>query len=272
MTDATEFNTKNLINVSTQNNFCGYYVLARRLINDDNFAVILEKFNQFYQTNWSHQQLSRVLRNMHPEQAEIMLGLVIYNQYPIAGQAVDSHQLINICSDFNYNLYLSQSTEAELPSVVGVTQLHDQPNHKEIFVLLRYSGDNTILGHYYLIEPDEVKLAKDASLRDPSYEGHTYAINNQGGDTQTFIYNIQESVAQINQIGMFDQENQQIQEDKEFALQLAAYDRRSNDRASIKHFSFFKENPISVTEQEKAEILKFQEDKIKYFNDLISTH
>lgn len=46
MTNPIKITKNNLINVSTQNNFCGYYALARRLINDDNFAVILEKFNQ----------------------------------------------------------------------------------------------------------------------------------------------------------------------------------------------------------------------------------
>jgi|APFre7841882793_1041355.scaffolds.fasta_scaffold118659_1 hypothetical protein len=75
--ETRSFNQGNFIDVSSKNNFCGYYVLARRLINDNNCSILLNAFNQFYQVNWDNGQLDQVLDNMHPAQAEIMLGLVL---------------------------------------------------------------------------------------------------------------------------------------------------------------------------------------------------
>ncbi len=69
-----------LINVPSKGHLCGYYALARRIINDSHFAVIVKQFNQFYQTNWDEAHLAEVLKDMPPQQADTLLGLLIYNQ------------------------------------------------------------------------------------------------------------------------------------------------------------------------------------------------
>lgn len=273
MNDTTEFSAENLINVSTQNNFCGYYVLARRIINDNNFAVITEKFNQFYQTNWYSEQLARVVESLHPQQADIMLGLVIYDE--LKEETVDTHKFPDLCNDFGYDLSLFEHTKVELPSAGNLDEFAAlQAEHgKKIFVLL-HRHDSRAIGHYYLVEPDESKVTDYKEKCSTDVE-HTYAINNEGGDTEAFIKNIQESVANIKPNWTSELKDRQIQQDELFALQLIADDRRRfndpclNQQASIKHFSFFKENPISITEQEETEVIELQRKEIEHYNNLL---
>lgn len=97
----TEFlDQGNLINVSTQNNFCGYYVLARRIIHDDHFSPeLIRLFNQFYSMSWDKGKLATVLNNMHPAQAEVMLGLVLRHKYALAtvNEGLEPYELNELC-------------------------------------------------------------------------------------------------------------------------------------------------------------------------------
>lgn len=276
MNDTTEFNTENLINVSTQNNFCGYYVLARRIINDNNFAVILDKFNQFYQTNWYPDQLAEVVENMHPEQADIMLGLVIYHQHPLSsgiGRGLSGKELESLCQAFGYVPSILLADQDGFLNSVN-TELQTQSGNKKILISDRPLGGDLTMGHYDLIEPDGAKVTDYKEKCSPDVE-HTYAINNEGGDTEAFIKNIQESVANIKPNWTSELKDRQIQQDELFALQLIADDRRRfndpclNQHASIKHFSFFKENPISITEQEETEVIELQRKEIEHYNNLL---
>lgn len=276
MNDSNENSAENLINVSTQNNFCGYYVLARRIINDDNFSVILEEFNQFYQTNWYPDQLAEVVENMHPEQADILLGLVIHHQYsPTTGErgGLFEDELESICDAFGYNpSSFSAGFEGLHDSVTN--ELQDQSDPKKILILFDRPKGSSTIGHYYLIEPDKAKVTDYKEKCSPDVE-HTYAINNEGGDTEAFIKNIQESVANIKPNWTSELKDRQIQQDELFALQLIADDRRRfndpclNQQASIKHSSFFKENPISITEQEETEVIELQRKEIEHYNNLL---
>ncbi len=223
MSDTNEFGPENLINVSTQNNFCGYYVLARRIINDANFAVILDKFNQFYQTNWYPDQLAEVVENMHPEQADIMLGLVVHHQHSPSseeGGGLLTEELKPICKAFGYDSSIFfAGSEGCSDSIKSALQ--DQSDSRKILILSDPPKGNATIGHYDLIEPDADKVADYKEKCSPDAE-HTYAINNEGGDTEAFIKNIQESVANIKPNWTPELKNQQIQEDEIFAWKLAA--------------------------------------------------
>ena len=260
MKDSNEYSAENLINVSTQNNFCGYYVLARRIINDDNFAVIRDKFNQFYQTNWYPDQLAEVVENMHPEQADIMLGLVIYAM--LKEQTVDTHKFPDLCNDFGYDLSLFEHTKVELPFGGNLDEFTPlQAEHgKKIFVLL-HRHDRRALGHYYLVEPDVDKVTEYKDKCSPDVE-HTYAINNVGGTD--FVKNIKESVANIKPNWTLELKNQQIREDEIFAWKLAA------EEAPQSCLTFFTSEP-TINNKEKTLIKEFQGKEIEYYNNLLKS-
>lgn len=260
MNDSNEYSAKNLINVSTQNNFCGYYVLARRIINDDNFAVILEEFNQFYQTNWYHDQLAEVVENMHPEQADIMLGLVIYDK--LKEETVDTHKFPDLCNDFGYDLSLFEHTKVELPSAGNLDEFTPlQAEHeKKIFVLL-HRHDRRALGHYYLVEPDVDKVIEYKEKCSPDVE-HTYAINNVGGID--FVKNIKESVVAIKPKWTDQEKKIQIQEDELCAWKLAI------EEAQQAGLTFFTSEP-TISNEEKTLIKELQGKEIEYYNNLLKS-
>ncbi|MGC1853911.1 MAG: hypothetical protein WA659_00835 [Candidatus Aquirickettsiella sp.] len=263
--DTTKFSTENLINVSTQNNFCGYYVLARRIINDANFAVILEKFNQFYQTNWYSEQLAEVMKNMHPEQAEIMLGLVIHDQFLDSSgdeNGLLTEELKSICEAFGYDSSIFFTYyEGYADSIDSAFQ--DQSGHKKILILFDPPKGEDTLGHYSLIELDKEKVALDASLRDPSWEGHIYTINNEGGETQTFINNIKKSVAEIKPNWAFELKNKQIQQDEIVAWKLAA------EEAHLAGLTFFTNKDI-IKDEVKSRIIELQEIEFEYYKEKLT--
>ncbi|TLY47435.1 MAG: hypothetical protein E6K54_05930 [Gammaproteobacteria bacterium] len=247
----------NLINVSTQNNFCGYYALARRIINDNNFAVILDKFNQFYQTNWYFDELVEVLGKMHPEQAEIMLGLVIQHHYPLSseeGTGLPTEDLQPICQALGYNptFYFADSKDY-LDSIQ--TALHGSLAPNEILISFNPPKGEATIGHYNLIEPDDEIFAMDMSRRDPLYQG-VYTINNQGGDK--FIDNIKESVAEIKPTWADKKKEQLLKDDEKLAWECAIADARAEN------LTFFK-NPRTDLEI-KTRLVELQHIELEYYN------
>ncbi|WP_342219452.1 hypothetical protein [Rickettsiella endosymbiont of Miltochrista miniata] len=250
MNDTSEFGLENLINVSTQNNFCGYYVLARRIINDANFAVILDKFNQFYQTNWYPDQLAEVVENMHPQQADIMLGLVIHHQHSPSlgkGRGLFEDELELLCEAFGYNpSIISAGFEGLRDSVMN--ELQDQSDSRKILILFDRPKGNATIGHYYLIEPDATKVTDYKEKCSPDVD-HAYEINNCGGID--FVENIKKSVAKIKPNWTLELKNQQIQEDEIFAWKLAAEEAR---RAGLTFFT--SERTISNEEKTRLEQLQ----------------
>lgn len=250
MSVSTEFSKGNLINVSTQNNFCGYYVLARRIINDDNFVMILDHFNQFYQTNWYPDQLAEVIKNMHPQQADIMLGLVIYDK--LKKETVDTHRFQDLCNDFGYDLSLFQYAEVELASIFNLAEfapLQDKQQGK-IFVLLHLPKGDAI-GHYHLLEPDADKVTEYKQKCSPDVD-HAYEINNCGGID--FVENIKKSVTEIKPNWTLELKNRQIQEDKIFAWKLAAEEAR---RAGLTFFT----SEHTISNEEKTHLRQLQSER-----------
>lgn len=261
MIDSFELNRINIINISTQNNFCGYYALARRIINDNNFAVILDKFNQFYQTNWYCDQLVEVVANMHPEQADIMLGLVVHSVYPLdtkEGLSFDDLEAIYKLFKYNISLFL-EDFSCILDSSKDATR--EQLAFKKISILYEAPKGEATIGHYNLIEPDDGIFAMDLSRRDPTYQG-IYTINNQGG--AQFIDNIKKSVAEIKPNWTNELKNQQVQEDKNLAWELAIADIRA------KNLRFFKDQH-TVTDIEKTQIIDMQRKEIEFYKSLLSS-
>lgn len=259
MLDSLEFNRINIINISTQNNFCGYYALARRIINDKNFTVILDKFNQFYQTNWYCDQLVEVVTNMHPEQADIMLGLVIQHYYSLSsleGIGLSNNDLNVICKELGYEPVIFLADNEDYASSVEKTLQESLTN--KILIFDKPSGQADI-GHYNLIEPDDEIFAMDLSRRDPTYQG-IYTINNQGDEK--FIDNIKASVAEIKPNWTNELKNQQIQDDKNLAWKLAFQD------VQLKNLGFFKDQH-TVTDLE-TQIIDLQRKEIEYYNNLLS--
>jgi hypothetical protein len=273
MSDAIEFSMeKNLIIVSTQNNLCGCCVIARRIINDGNYGVILPIFNPFYKTNWYPEQLAEVVENMHSQQADILLGSVIQNQLlrllkrlPEEGKdGMHSEELQTICNYFKYDASIFQAGLEGCSSSIKA-ELQRQSGSNKILILFDSTKEEATLGHYNLIEPDVAKAADYAKKCSPDIH-HLYEIDNSGG--RDFIENVKESVAGIKPKWTTELQKRQTDEDESFAFQLIASDQKSNDQTPVlKHFSFFKENPINITEEQKAEIIKFQRERIEHFNN-----
>ena len=231
------FDRGNFIDVSTQNKFCGYYVLARRLINDNNCNILLSKFNEFYQTKWDNEQLAQVLDNMHPAQAEVMLGLVLQAQFPNKNPGLEVSELRELCTKYGYNLFISQ--EQLLPNNIKLSLFTSFQEYsrdkKEILVFFKTAVDVSELGHYYLVEPNNEKAARDARVRGTTQDAFTYTINNQGSNPEIFIENIKQSVTSINQQlatilssematldNLYvDKEISQIEHDEKFAWETA---------------------------------------------------
>ncbi len=261
MVISAELSPINLIEISSQNNFCGFYALARRIINDKNFAVILDKFNQVYHTNWYFDELVEVLDKMHPEQAEIMLGLVIQHHYPFSsteGIGLSKNELALICEAFGYEVVLKDFED--YVSSVGTTLQEPATTNKILISFDPPKGEATI-GHYNLIEPNDETFVRGASLRDPSYEGHLYSINNCGGEK--FIDNIKASVAEIKPNWPNELKNQQIQCDRKLAWELATAD------IQAKNSRFFKNQP-KLRDGQRSQIIELQRNEIEYYNSLLS--
>lgn len=257
MLESNQQSPINLINVSTQNNFCGYYVLARRIINDNNFAVILDKFNQFYQTNWYFDELVEVVGKMHPEQAEIMLGLVIQHHYPFSseeGKGLFEHELKLIGKVFGYESIILLADYEDYAGSVETTLLKPATINRILISFEPPKGESTI-GHYNLIEPDDEIFAMDMSRRDPTYQG-VYTINNQGGEQ--FIDNIKESVAEIKPTWTDKKKQQLLKDDEKLAWECAIADARAEN------LTFFK-NPRTDLEI-KTRLVELQHTEIEYYN------
>jgi hypothetical protein len=245
-----------VINLSTQNNFCGYYALARRIINDKNFAVILDKFNWFYQTDWYFDELVEVVSKMHPDQADIMIGLVIQHHYPFSsvdakGLSID--EVESICEKFGYNPVIFYSNFPNYADSVKSALKKPSPNE----ILISYSetdSETESIGHFNLIEPNK-EIYKE--LRDPTYDGHTYSIDNQGG--KKFTDNIRDSVKKIQPKWPNKQIHQQIQDDKQFALNLAK-------DVFLSKNTFFKNQVPTETQ-----IIEHQRELIADCNNLLSS-
>jgi hypothetical protein len=269
MNDAAKFNIENLIDVSAQNNFCGYHVLARRIIHDDNFAVILEKFNQFYQTNWYRDQLAEVVENMHPKQADTMLGLVIQDQRKL-GQNLDLYSMSDVYDDFGYDVSVLQINSPELtpePTADFVPLKESNPAHKRVFVVFQnpvdfghdFENPQPVVGHYYLFETAANKLDEYTGKCSPDIK-HAYEINNSGG--KDFIENIKKSVAEIKPNWTIELKKQQIQQDEDLALQLAA------EEAQPRGLTFFT-NGRTIKDEVKTRIIELQKQEIEYCNNLL---
>lgn len=251
----------NLIKISSQNNFCGYCALARRIINDRNFSVILDKFNQFYQMDWYFDELVEVVGKMHSEQADIMLGLVIQHHHPFSsteGTGLSANELALICETFGYEAVLFLTDREDYADSVE-KMLQEPATTRKILISFDPPKGETILGHYNLIEPNDEIFAKGMSQRDPTYQG-VYTINNQGGDK--FIDNIKRSVAEIKPRWANELKSQQIQHDKNLAWELAIAD------VQAKNLRFFKNQP-SVTDAERSQIVELQRIEIEYYNSLL---
>lgn len=258
----TELSPINLVEISSQNNFCGYYVLARRIINDHNFSVILDKFNQFYQTDWYFDELVEVVSKMHSEQADILLGLVIQHHYPFTsteGRGLSENELVLICETFGYEAVLF-CTGCEDYAASVETMLQESAITHKILISFDPPKGEAILGHYNLIEPNDEIFAMDISRRDPTYQA-IYMIDNQGGDK--FIDNIKKSVADIKPHWVNEQKNQQIQNDKSLAWKLAIADYRAIN------LRFFKNQPL-VRHVERTQIIELQHKEIEYYNRLLA--
>lgn len=251
----------NLIEVSSQNNFCGYYVLARQIINDGNFSVILDQFNQFYQTDWYFDELVEVVSKMHSEQADIMLGLVIQHHYPfssIEGAGLAENELDLICETFGYKaVFLLADCEDYASSVK--TTVQESVTIPQILISFDSPKGETILGHYNLIEPNDEIFAMDISCRGPTYQG-IYTIDNQGGDK--FIDNIKKSVANIKPKWSDKKKEQRIKNNEKLAWELAIAEVR------VKNLPFFK-NQTVVTDAERSQIIELQRKEIEYYNSLL---
>jgi hypothetical protein len=300
------FTQGNLINVSTQNNFCAYYVLARRIINDNNWNSILNKFNQFYQTDWNSDQLASVSDNMHPAHAELMIGLVLETQGPKKrdNQGLDPFELGELCGTFGYHLSVLQ--QEQLPNNLKESSFisfqENSQNNKEIFVFFHPPLDTSALGHYYLFEPNDMKAALDVSVRD-SLQEYIYSINNEGSNTEIFIKNIKQSVASINKqinpsfvddskLSMvkpllseslspvakslnIDKKTLQIKDDKYYAWQLALEEAMliTSENSvkvgldSFKQALFFKRNHLKTSELSENDQAAAREAK-SYVRDL----
>lgn len=262
MMQASEQQSINLIEIPSQNNFCGYYALARRIINDKNFAVILDQFNQFYQTNWYFDELVEVVDKMHPEQAEIMLGLVIQHLYPLSsveGTGLSEDELELICERFGYEPVIFVEDDEDYVNSVQTTLGEPTTTHK-ILISFDPPISETTIGHYRLIEPNDEIFARDMSLRHPNYQG-IYTINNQGGEK--FIDNIKASVADIKPKWANELKSQQIQNDKRLAWGLAIEDVRAIN------LRFFK-NQTLVRDVERTQIIELQRKEIEYYNSLLT--
>lgn len=247
-----------LIEVSSQNNFCGYYVLARRIINDNNLAVILDQFNQFYQTDWYFDELVEVVNKMHPEQAEIMLGLVIHHDYPFFSaetRGLTTEELKSVCNAFGYNPSIFVAgCEGYTESIK--TMLEAQSTTNKILISFDPPKGKATMGHYNVIEPDCNKFIMDASLRNPSCEEHSYSINNCGG--KRFIDNIKKSVAEIKPKWTDKKKEQRVKNDEKLAWKLAIKDARAEN------LPFFKKPCIEV--EEKTLLIELQRKEIEYYN------
>ncbi len=237
-------------------------MLARRIINDNNFSVILDKFNQFYQVDWYFDELVEVVGKMHPEQADIMLGLVIQHHYPSSSTertSLSENGPALICEAFGYESVIFLADCEDYAGSVETT-LQEPTTTNKILISFDPPKNEATIGHYNLIEPHDETFAMDMSRRDPTYQG-IYTINNQGG--KKFIDNIKESVAEIKPNWTNELKNQQIQYDKSLAWELAIADVRA------KNLRFFKNQPI-VTNEERSQITELQRKEIEYYNSLLS--
>lgn len=224
--------------------------------------MILDKFNQFYQTDWYFDELVEVVSKMHSEQADIMLGLVIQHHYPFSsteGAGLSENELMLICEAFGYEPVIFLEDDENYVNSVLITLREPTTTHKILISFDPPKGE-AILGHYNLIEPNEEIFAMDISRRDPTYQA-IYMIDNQGGDK--FIDNIKKSVTDIKPHWVNEQKNQQIQNDKNLAWKLAIADYRAIN------LRFFKNQPL-VRHVERTQIIELQHKEIEYYNRLLA--
>ncbi len=120
------------------------------------------------------------------------------------------------------------------------------------------------IGHYQLIEPDSEQVKKYAEAGritfKKMYQAFILLVEqlNSANTFTDFIENAKKSVEAI-----------KIKEDEDFSFQLAAFDENNSnlyDEASMKHYGFFKEHPISLTKQDKDRIIKLQGEEMAYYN------
>jgi len=287
--ERTPIEKKNIIDVSTQNNFCAYYALARRIIFDDNFEAgdLLSEFNQFYKTSWDKKQLAKLLKEMHPVQADILLGLVIHKIYKaheldsggngldgdklVDGNGLSNERLRTLCGQFGYALVLSYSANVEnVENAVTVENLDarvDGSNKKEIEVLFTHP-EGASIGHYSLVERNEENAATYAEQQKNFEGGFEYRINNVGADIAEFINNIKNSVKAI------------IIDDEIVAWKIALeeaerYEASKGDGKTFKKFHSYlfskKSNDMNYmnytheVDKEKGDVYKLQKDTMDAF-------
>lgn len=271
----------NLINVATQNNFCGYYALARRIINDKNFGTeLLDKFNVFYKIHWKKGQLAEVLKNMYPAQADALLGIVFYEQRKLeaANKGLYIDELSIICKNVGYDLY---SYMRENPNDLSDINLADFTSLsplglKKIYVLFdKKDPKENFFTHYYLLEPDDIKATHDASQRENlnlSEKSYLYTINNTGSNTEEFIQNITLSVTNIDQqINPKMDPNKLLQQDERFAWLLAIEEIESLKlKKTLFNFKrqlhFFQEEFCSqLASEEKKYVCELQKREFEFY-------